>query len=156
MASQDRLATMLRIGLGSTAFLAGADKFTNLLADWERYLAPQARERLPITGKTFMRIVGVIEMAVGTGILAGPTRLSSYVAAGWLTAIAGNLALNGDYDIAVRDVNMALGAVALAQLSARQDRSGRSIVQEHHVEELLPRQEARRKAPRIVTSRRAA
>ena len=156
MASQDRLATMLRIGLGSSAFLAGADKFTNLLTDWEKYLAPQARERLPVSGKTFMRIVGVIEMVVGAGILAGPTRLSSYVAAAWLTGIAGNLVLNGDYDIAVRDVNMALGAVALAELSASRDRSRRSIVQEHHVEELLPRREINRKGPRMVTARRAA
>ena len=159
MSSQDRidrLATALRIGLGSTAFLAGADKFTNLLTDWEKYIAPQARERLPISGKNFMRVVGVIEMVVGAGILAGPTRLSSYVASAWLTAIAGNLVLNGDYDIAVRDLNMALGAVALAELTADRERSLRSVVQEHHVSELLPKQEIKHKAQRMATGRRAA
>ncbi len=141
MDSQDRIDRMwwaLRIGLGSTAFLAGADKFTNLLTDWEKYLAPQARERLPVSGKRFMRVVGVIEMLVGLGILTKPTRISSYVASAWLTGIAANLVLNRDYDIAVRDLNMALGAAALGELTAMRRAPARSIVQEHHVSELLP------------------
>ena len=70
-----------------------------------------------------MRMVGVIEMLVGVGILSGPTRLSSYAASAWLLSIAADLTLNKDYDIAVRDVNMALGAFALAKLSsAHQER----------------------------------
>ncbi len=151
----NRISWALRIGLGASAFLAGADKFTNLLTDWEKYLAPQARERLPISGKNFMRLVGVIEMAVGAGILAGPTRLSSYVASGWLAGIAANLVLNGDYDIAVRDLNMAIGAAALGELSAiGARRQPRSIVQRHHVEELQPEAERTRKVTFSGTTRR--
>ena len=105
----------LRIGLGSTAFLAGLDKFTNLLTHWEKYLAPQVREQLPVSEKTFMYSVGVIEMLVGLGVLTNQTKLASYAASAWLLGIAGNLVLNGDYDIAVRDVNMALAAFALAR-----------------------------------------
>ena len=105
----------LRIGLGSTAFLAGLDKFTNLLTHWEKYLAPQVREQLPVSEKTFMYGVGVIEMLVGLGVLTNQTKLASYAASAWLLGIAGNLVLNGDYDIAVRDVNMALAAFALAR-----------------------------------------
>ena len=112
----------LRLGLGATAFLAGADKFTNLLTDWEKYIAPQASEKLPISNKSFMRIVGVIEMAVGVGILSPKTEISSYVASAWLTCIAGNLVLKKDYDIAVRDLNMALGAFVLGQLTALRTR----------------------------------
>lgn len=112
----------LRIGLGATAFLAGADKFTNFLTDWEKYIAPEASEKLPISNKNFMRIVGVIEMVVGIGILSPRTEISSYAASAWLTCIAGNLVLNKDYDIAVRDLNMALGAFALGQLTAIRDR----------------------------------
>lgn len=108
---------VLRIGLGATAFLAGADKFTNLLTDWEKYIAPEASEKLPVSKKNFMRIVGVIEMLVGLGILSPRTQVSSYAACAWLMSIAANLALNKNYDIAVRDVNMALSAFALAQLS---------------------------------------
>ena len=112
----------LRLGLGATAFLAGADKFTNLLTDWEKYIAPEASEKLPISNKNFMRIVGVIEMLVGVGILSPKTEISSYAASAWLTCIAGNLMLNKDYDIAVRDVNMALGAFVLGQLTTIRNR----------------------------------
>ena len=112
----------LRLGLGATAFLAGADKFTNLLTDWEKYIAPEASEKLPISNKNFMRIVGVIEMLVGVGILSPKTEISSYAASAWLTCIAGNLMLNKDYDIAVRDLNMALGAFVLGQLTTIRNR----------------------------------
>jgi uncharacterized membrane protein YphA (DoxX/SURF4 family) len=105
----------LRIGLGSTAFLAGLDKFTNLLTNWEKYVAPQVRERLPVSGKKFMYGVGVIEMLVGLGILTRKPRLAGYTASAWLLSIAADLILNGDYDIAVRDINMALAAYAMAR-----------------------------------------
>jgi uncharacterized membrane protein YphA (DoxX/SURF4 family) len=118
----DDVYWLLRVGLGSTAFLAGLDKFTNLLADWEKYLAPQVEERLPVSGRTFMRTVGVIEMLVGLGILTQKPRLAGYAASAWLMGIAANLVLNGDYDVAVRDVNMAVAAYALARSeSSRQD-----------------------------------
>jgi len=106
---------LLRIGLGSSTFLAGLDKFTNLLTDWEKYLPSQIEQKLPVSGKTFMRGVGVIEMLVGLGILTRQTKLASYTASAWLLCIAGDLVLNGDYDVAVRDVNMALSAYALAR-----------------------------------------
>jgi uncharacterized membrane protein YphA (DoxX/SURF4 family) len=115
----------LRVGLGSTAFLAGLDKFTNLLTYWEKYLAPQVREKLPVSGKKFMYGVGVIEMLVGLGILTSKPRPAGYLASAWLLGIAGNLMLNGDYDIAVRDVNMALAAYALARSEgSRQEHAG--------------------------------
>ena len=114
----------LRIGLGGTAFLAGLDKFTNLLTDWEKYLPPQVREKLPVSGRKFMRGVGVIEMLVGAGILSGKTRLAGYAASAWLACIAGDLILNGDYDIAVRDLNMALAAYALARSHGSREQRG--------------------------------
>ena len=124
---------VLRLGLGASAFLAGADKFTNLLTDWEKYLAPQARRTLPISKKTFMRTIGVVEMLVGLGILSPRGKVSSYAASVWLLAIACNLILNEDYDIAVRDINMAIGAFALAQMSAvrEHDLEDRGLVQQH-------------------------
>jgi len=113
----------LRLGLGATAFLAGADKFTNLLTNWEKYIAPDASNAIPMSNKNFMRIVGVIEMLVGVGILSPRHRVSSYAASAWLMAIAANLYLNKDYDVAVRDVNMAIGAFALGQLSGARRRA---------------------------------
>lgn len=108
----------LRMGLGGAAFLAGLDKYFNLLADWPAYLSPIAAHMLPFGATTFMHIVGVIEMAVGAAILAGITELGAYVAAIWLVAIALNLVTAGRYfDVAVRDVEMAIAAFTLARLT---------------------------------------
>lgn len=114
----EKTIQLLRWTLGVTAFVAGADKFTNLLTDWEKYLAPQVERDLPIEGRTFMRLVGIIEMVVGALVLGGHGKLGAYIASAWLTAIAGNLILSGEYlDVAVRDVNMAIGALAVAALT---------------------------------------
>lgn len=108
----------LRIGLGGAAFLAGLDKFFNLLADWPAYLNPMAIHVLPMSATSFMRLAGVIEMAVGLAILAGITRLGAYVVALWLLGIAVNLVTAGHYfDVAVRDVEMAIAAFTLARLT---------------------------------------
>jgi uncharacterized membrane protein YphA (DoxX/SURF4 family) len=112
----------LRLGLGATAFLAGADKFTNLLTNWEQYIAPEVSKAIPMSNKNFMRVVGIIEMLVGMGILSRRDRISSYAASAWLMGIAANLVLKKDYDIAVRDINMAIGAFALGQLSGARAR----------------------------------
>jgi len=113
----------LRLGLGATAFAAGADKFFNRLTDWEQYLSPMAERNMPISGSTFMKIAGVIEMGVGGLILGGRTRAGGYIASAWLLAIAANLVTEQDwYDIAARDVNMALAAYALARLAEERAR----------------------------------
>ncbi len=108
----------LRVGLGATAFLAGLDKFFNLLADWTAYLSPIVSQALPIGAVAFMQGVGVIEMAVGVVLLAGYTRLGGYVVAIWLLGIAASLSTTGRYfDVAVRDVVMAIAAFTLARMS---------------------------------------
>lgn len=108
----------LRVGLGAAAFLAGLDKFFNLLTDWEKYLNPLAERLLPVSGTTFMHIVGVIEIIVGLMILTRWTRLGSYVAMLWLALIAVNLISAGTFfDVAVRDLEMAIAAYTLARLT---------------------------------------
>ena len=65
-----------------------------------------------------MQLVGLIEMVVGVAILTAWTRLGAYVASVWLILIAVNLLLAGTFfDIAVRDVEMALAAFTLARLT---------------------------------------
>jgi uncharacterized membrane protein YphA (DoxX/SURF4 family) len=117
----ERLTTpwwALRAGLGSAAFLAGLDKFFNLLADWPGYLSPIVARILPFSPTSFMHAVGVVEMVVGAVILAGYTRLGGYVAAIWLGGIAINLLTTGHYfDVAVRDVGLAIAAFTLARLT---------------------------------------
>jgi uncharacterized membrane protein YphA (DoxX/SURF4 family) len=112
----------LRIGLGLGAFLAGLDKFFGLLADWGMYLSPLAERLLPVSGPVFMRVVGVIEMIAGLLLLAGFARIGGYIVMGWLVAIAVNLVSTGMFfDLAVRDVEIAIAAYTLARLTeARQ------------------------------------
>ena len=108
----------LRIAFGLTAFLAGLDKFFNLLTDWEQYASPLVLSILPVSAGTLMRVGGVIEIIAGVAILAGVTWLGGYVVAAWLTLIALTLVSTGQYfDVAVRDLVMACGAFVLARLS---------------------------------------
>jgi uncharacterized membrane protein YphA (DoxX/SURF4 family) len=110
---------VLRIGIGLGAFLAGLDKFFNILADWEMYLSPLATKLLPVSAPVFMRIVGVIEMLAGTLLLIGVTEIGGYIVMAWLIAIAVNLVTTGQfYDLAVRDVEISLGSFTLARLTA--------------------------------------
>jgi len=111
---------MLRIGLGAAPVLAGLDKILglNLLADWPSYISPFAAAVLPMSGAAFMQIVGVIEVAAGLAVLTFATRLGAYVVAAWLAAIAVNLITTGHYfDIAVRDLLLAIAAYTLARLT---------------------------------------
>ena len=117
----------LRIGLGASPFLAGLDKFFNLLTNWELYLSPTVERLLPVSGTTFMHAVGVIEMIVGLAILTRWTRIGSYIAMLWLVLIAGSLISSGRFlDVAVRDLVMALAAYTLARLTEQREEATES------------------------------
>jgi len=126
----------LRIGLGVGPFLAGLDKYFNLLTNWAAYLSPWALKSLPFSAQTFMHLVGVIEMIVGLAILTKWTRLGSYVASVWLLAIAINLLATGTYfDVAVRDIEIALAAFVLARMTeARRSAFNSSGLHERHAD----------------------
>ncbi len=63
-------------------------------------------------------------MAVGLAILTKWTRLGSYIASLWLILIAINLVSTGHFfDIAVRDLEMAVAAFVLARLSEARSHS---------------------------------
>ncbi len=115
---------ILHLGFIAAPILAGADKFFNLLADWDNYLAPVLNRLLGGHGHAFMLVVGVIEIVAGIGVALRP-RIFSYVVAAWLLGIIGNLLLFppshpfAHYDVALRDFGLFLGAVALGRLSSR-------------------------------------
>jgi uncharacterized membrane protein YphA (DoxX/SURF4 family) len=111
----------LRWTYGLVPLLAGLDKFFNLLADWSSYLSPAIASLLPVAPTTFLYFVGIIEMAVGVLVLTRWTKYGAYLAAVWLTAIAGNLIFAGSLDVAVRDLAMAVGAYTLARLAELQE-----------------------------------
>jgi len=107
----------LKVVFGVVPVVAGLDKFFNLLTNWEQYLSPIATRVLPIGASTLMRTVGVVEILVGLMILTRWTRIGAYVAAAWLVLIAVNLLTTGHFfDVAARDVALAVGAFALARL----------------------------------------
>jgi hypothetical protein len=112
----ENVQQVLKYTYGLVPVIAGLDKFTNLLTNWQDYLSPFAANILPFSAGTFMSIVGIIEIAAGILVLIRP-HIGGYVVMAWLALIALNLILGGYYDIAVRDLVMAIGAFSLARLS---------------------------------------
>jgi len=109
----------LRIGLGVGPIVTGIDKYFNKLTDWTMYLSPLATKVVPVSAATFMHIVGVVEIIAGLVVLSRWTKLGSQIVALWLLGIAVNLLTTGMfYDLAMRDVEIAIAAFVLSQLSA--------------------------------------
>ena len=115
---------ILQLAFVVAPVIAGADKFFHLLVNWDMYLAPIVDRILGGNGPTFMLAVGVIEIVAGIGVALKP-KIFAYVVAAWLTGIVINLLLAQTfYDIALRDVGLALGALALGRLSHEFDKTG--------------------------------
>ena len=110
---------ILVITYGIIPIVAGADKFTNLLTNWEKYLNPVLANNLPFSTHTFMLIVGVIEIIAGILVFIKPDK-GAYLVCVWLVFIALSLIASGNYlDVAVRDLAMAVGAFSLAKISSK-------------------------------------
>jgi uncharacterized membrane protein YphA (DoxX/SURF4 family) len=107
----------LKIVFGVVPIVAGLDKFLGLLADWEMYLSPLARSLIPMNPAVFMKIVGVIEIVAGIIVLSRQTRVGAYIVSAWLALIALQLITGRHFDIAVRDLVMAVSAFCLARLT---------------------------------------
>lgn len=118
---------LLHVGFIAAPTLAGLDKFTHLLTNWDQYLAPAIARLLPFSGHAFMRAVGVIEVAAGL-LVAFKPRLGAYVVAAWLAGIILNLLVLGSfYDVALRDLGLCLGALALGRLAEGRDRASPAL-----------------------------
>lgn len=108
----------LKIALGLVPLLTGLDKFFNVLTNWTDYANPALFIYVPVAPEVFVRGVGILEMIVGMAILSRWTKAGAYLAALWLTAVAVNLATMGRYyDVAVRDLVLAVAAITLARLT---------------------------------------
>src|SRR3954453_21192442 len=96
----------------------GADKFFNVLTNWEAYLAPWVNSLVPGTAYQAMLAVGVVEILAGVLVAVRPA-IGGYVVAVWLLGIIVNLVTMGQYlDVALRDFGLLVGALALARLAA--------------------------------------
>ena len=97
---------LLRIGFTAAPILFGLDKFTNVMVDWPKYLAPWINDIVPGSGQDFMYVVGVVEIVAGLAVLVKP-RYGAYLVAAWLAGIILNLlTYSGYYDIALRDFGL--------------------------------------------------
>lgn len=113
---------VLRVGFVVLPLLMGLDKFTNLLTDWPGYLAPWIVGILPFGAQTAMHLVGVVEIVAGIAVAVRP-RLAAWVVALWLLGIIVDLvSYPGFFDVALRDVGLLVGALALGLLSAKYNR----------------------------------
>ena len=109
---------LLFAGLTAAPIIGGIDKFTDKLGNWDKYLSDDVAERLPVQRHTFMQGVGLIEIAAGLLVAAKP-KWGGYVVGAWLAGIVANLWTQPEYrDIALRDVGLALGALALARMAS--------------------------------------
>ncbi|UKJ08322.1 hypothetical protein [Solitalea lacus] len=108
---------LLKFTFGIVPIVAGADKFTNLLTNWEQYINPSIEGLLPFSGSTFMMMVGVVEIIAGLIVLK-KTEIGGYIVAAWLTIVALTLLPGLNYvDVAVRDLVMAVAAFAMARIA---------------------------------------
>ncbi|WP_317127021.1 hypothetical protein [Paenimyroides tangerinum] len=108
---------LLKYTFGIVPIVAGTDKFTNLLTNWEQYINPTMANLLPFSASVFMMIVGIVEIVAGIIVLKKP-EIGGYIVAAWLTVIALTLLLGFNYvDVAVRDLVMAIAALSMARLS---------------------------------------
>jgi uncharacterized membrane protein YphA (DoxX/SURF4 family) len=117
MTTIKQIQNVLRLTFGIVPIVAGLDKFTNLLTNWPDYLGTHISGMLPVSSIAFMKVVGIIEIVAGIIVLLRPL-VGAYIVMVWLICIAVQLIIGGHFfDVAVRDLVMAIGAFTLAKLT---------------------------------------
>ena len=112
--------TILKFGFTIAPIIAGLDKFFNVLVDWTQYLTPLVPAWTGIHPAIFMMAVGVVEIIAGVVVAVKP-KIGAWLVAAWLCGIIVNLLLvPGYYDVALRDLGLLFGALALARLAERE------------------------------------
>jgi hypothetical protein len=109
---------ILYVVLTIAPIVAGLDKFTHFLVNWDQYLSPIIARMLPLSAHSFMLGVGIVEIAVGV-IIAFAPEVGAGVLCLWLLGIIVNLlSIPAYFDIALRDFGLAAGALALSRLAS--------------------------------------
>jgi hypothetical protein len=112
---------ILHVAFVVAPLCAGVDKFFHFLVNWDQYLSPLVTRMLPVSAHTFMLGVGVVEI-VAALLVAFMPAIGAWIVVAWLCGIIFNLlSIPGYYDVALRDLGLALGALALARLNAEFD-----------------------------------
>lgn len=118
---EDQAFTLLYLGYVLLPLIAGVDKFFEVLVDWDKYLSPFVSGLAGARAGALMSAAGGVEVAAAFLVAVKP-RVGGLVVAGWLLGIIVNLLLiPGYFDVALRDLGLCLGALALSRLS-KEDR----------------------------------
>lgn len=113
----DRAYFLLRTVFTIAPIVFGIDKFTQILSNWDFYLAPWINDLVPGDARQAMMIIGVVEIVAGLLVAFRP-RIGAYVVALWLAGIIVNLVTLGNfYDVALRDFGLLVAALALGSLA---------------------------------------
>lgn len=106
---------LLKYSYGLFMIVVGVDKFFNFIVDWHIYVNQAILHYISYT--TLNTGIAILEITLGILLLSRATRLGAYASITWLAVIIVNLlSMHNYYDIAARDVMMALGLFALAIL----------------------------------------
>jgi len=108
----------LRIGLGAGPIIVGLDVLqqNRRLGNVPEPVGYESRAREQYD---IMHAVGVIEIIAGSLVLSRHMKVGNYVVMLWLLGISINLVTTGMFfDLAMRDLGLAVAAIALSQLSA--------------------------------------
>lgn len=117
----DHTITLLKWTYGLASIIVGADKFFHFLVYWPKFLSPLIAQFLPSVQQG-LYVMGAVEIVIGLIILSKFTRLGAYIVALWFFIIVADLlSIPGFYDIAVRDVVLGVGALALGRLVTLRD-----------------------------------
>jgi hypothetical protein len=122
---------VLKLAFVIIPVVAGLDKFTDLLGNWDLYVTPGIPAFLGISAHTFMQLAGIVEISVGIGVALRPS-MFSYIVSAWMTLSFLALMLEGGYyDIALKDLGLAFGAYALGRLSGESKRELTQMASPH-------------------------
>ncbi len=113
----------LLVTYGILAILAGIDKFFYILVDWRIYLSSFFQDLISIDPNNFFYIIGGIEIFFGILLFTRYKLTAAYFLGIWFLLIALNLILAGYFDIAVRDIVIAIGAFSLGELIKATERN---------------------------------
>lgn len=115
---------LLKYAFGVSLILIGLDQVfhTNIITGWEQYVSPFALTILPITAVTLVSALGIVEIFVGVLFFTRFEKIAGFLAIVALLAIIIDLFILGLYDIALRDVLIALSAYVFILLSSATER----------------------------------
>ena len=115
---------ILKYAFGIALIIIGLDQVfhTNIISGWEQYVSPLALSVLPITAVTLVSVLGIVEIIVGVLFFTRFSKIAAYLAILALIAIIIDLFDLHLYDIALRDLLLAITAYVFTLLTSVTER----------------------------------